>query len=110
MICTCKQFTRGTTPSFTFDMRVHLGNIKELYVTFKQLGVTIVEKTKNDIKIIDEDSIKVMLTEQESLLFSDKYDVECQFMIKYLTGAVVTSEPPLIFSVNKVLHEVKNEM
>ena len=110
MICTCRQFTRGTTPSFTFDMKVHLGNIKELYITFKQLDTIIVEKTKEDIKVLDDDSIKVKLTEKESLLFSDKYDVECQFMIKYLTGAVVTSEPPLIFNVNKVLHEVQNEL
>ena len=106
MNCVCKQFTRGTTPSFTFDMKVHLGNIKEFYVTFVQLDTIIIEKTIEDIKIIDEDSIKVNLTVEESLLFSDKYPVKCQFMIKYINNVVVTSEPPLIFEVNKVLHEV----
>jgi hypothetical protein len=70
------------------------------------LGTIILEKTLQDIQIIDEDSIKVSLTAQESLLFSDKYEVECQFMIKYINDAVITSEPPLIFDVNKVLHEV----
>ena len=106
MKCTCRQFTRGTTPSFIFDMKVHLGNIKEFYVTFMQLNTIIIEKTLEDIKIIDEDSIKVSLTANESLLFSDKYPVECQFMIKYINDVVITSEPPLIFEVNKVLHEV----
>lgn len=106
MICTCRQFTRGTTPSFTFDMKVHLGNVKEFYVTFVQLDTIIIEKTLKDIKIIDEDSIKVNLTADESLLFSDKYPVKCQFMIKYINDVVITSEPPLIFEVNKVLHEV----
>ena len=105
MICTCRQFTRGTTPSFTFDMKVHLGNIKEFYITFMQLGTIIVEKTLSDIKIIDDDSVKISLTEEESLLFSDKYDVECQFMIKYINDVVITSEPPLVFIVNKALHE-----
>lgn len=109
MICTCRQFTRGTTPSFTFDMKVHLGSIKELYVTFKQLNTTIIEKTKDSIQFLDDDSVKIVLTEQESLLFSDKYEVECQFMIKYINGAIVTSEPPLIFNVNQVLHEVSND-
>ena len=106
MICTCRQFTRGTTPSFTFDMKVHLGNIKEFYITFVQLDTIIIEKTLKDIKIIDEDSIKINLTAEESLLFSDKYPVKCQFMIKYINDIVITSEPPLIFEVNKVLHEV----
>ena len=106
MLCTCRQFTRGTTPSFTFDMSVHLGNIAEIYITFKQLDTIIVEKTKKDIHIIDENSIKVTLTQDESLLFSDKYEVECQFMIKYVNNVVITSEPPLIFDVCKVLHEV----
>lgn len=106
MICTCRQFTRGTTPSFTFDMKVHLGNIKEFYITFVQLGVIVLEKTLTDIEMIDDDSIKVSLTAQESLLFSDKYEVECQFMIKYVNDVVITSEPPLLFNVNKVLHEV----
>jgi hypothetical protein len=106
MECVCKQFTRGTTPSFTFDMKVHLGNIKEFYVTFVQLDTIIVEKTLKDIKIIDEDSIKVNLTTEESLLFSDKYPVKCQLMIKYINDVIITSEPPLIFEVNKVLREV----
>lgn len=110
MLCNCRQFTRGTTPSFTFDMKVHLGNIAEMYITFVQRNTIIVEKTLQDIKFLDDDSIKIQLTAEESLLFSEKYDVECQFMIKYINDIVITSEPPLIFNVNKVLHEVDNGM
>lgn len=106
MICTCRQFTRGTTPSFTFDMSVHLGSVEELNVTFTQLDTVVIEKNKNDIEIVDENSIKVTLTEQETKLFSDKYDAKCQFRIKYVNGAIITSEPPLIFNVCKMLHEV----
>ena len=109
MKCVCRQFTRGTTPSITFNMGVPLDDALELYVTFKQLDTLIVEKRIDDIIIVDQNTIKIILTEKESLLFSDKYDVECQFMVKYTNGAIVVSQP-LIFNVNKVLHEVHNEL
>ena len=105
MTCTCRHFTRGTTPSFTFDMSVHLDGVEEMSVTFAQLGMVILEKNKEDIVVIDSDSVKITLTELETKLFSDKYDVECQFRIKYDGGIVITSEPPVIFEVNKMLHE-----
>jgi hypothetical protein len=57
-------------------MSVHLDNVEELNVTFAQLNTVILEKNKNDIIILDEDSIKVRLTEQETKLFSDKYEVK----------------------------------
>lgn len=105
MTCTCRHFTRGTTPSFTFDLSVHLDSVEELNVTFTQLNTVVLEKNKNDIIVLDSDSIKVKLTEQETKLFSDKYDVKCQFRIKYIGGAIVTSEPLIIFEVNPILHE-----
>lgn len=105
MKCVCKHFTRGTTPSFTFDMSVHLDSVEELNVTFTQLNTVVLEKNKNDIIVLDADSVKVTLTEQETKLFSDKHDVKCQFRIKYTNGAIVTSEPPIIFEVNPMLRE-----
>ena len=82
MKCMCKQFTRGTTPSITFNMGVPLDNALELYITFKQLNTLIIEKGIDDIVIVDQDTVRINLTEEESLLFSDKYDTECQFMVK----------------------------
>lgn len=105
MTCTCRHFTRGTTPSFTFDLSVHLDSVEELNVTFTQLNTVVLEKNKENIIVLDENSIKVSLTEAETKLFSDKYEVECQFRIKYNNGAVITSEPPIIFEVNKMLHQ-----
>ena len=104
MTCTCRHFTRGTTPSFVFDMSVHLDSVEEFNVTFTQLNTVVLEKNKEDIVILDSDSIRVQLTEEETKLFSDKYDVQCQFRIKYTNGAVTTSEPPLVFEVRPILH------
>lgn len=104
MICTCKRFTRGTTPSFTFDMSVHLDYVEEINATFMQLDTVVLNKNKNDIIVIDHDSIKITLTEAETKLFSDKHDVQCQFRIKYNNGAVITSEPPIIFKVDSMLY------
>ena len=106
MACTCKHFTRGTTPSLVFDMNIHLDNVEEFNITFVQLNTVVLEKNKNDIIFIDENSIKLILSEEDTKLFSDKYDAKCQFRIKYINGAVATSEPPLIFKVDAMLHEV----
>lgn len=104
MTCACRCFTRGTTPSFTFDMSVHLDSIEELNITFTQLGVIVLEKNKEDIVVLDSDTIKVKLTKEDTELFSDKYDTECQFRIKYSNGAIITSEPPIVFEVRPMLH------
>ena len=105
MSCICRHFTRGTTPSFTFDMSIRLENVEELNVTFTQLNTVVLEKNKDDIIVLDEDTVKITLTEEETKLFSDKYSTACQFRIKYVGGVIVTSEPPIIFEVNPMLHE-----
>lgn len=105
MICTCRHFTRGTTPSFTFDLSVHLDGVEELNITFTQLNTVILEKNKNDIIVLESGNVKITLTAEETNLFSDKYEVKCQFRIKYENGAIITSEPPIVFEVDPMLHE-----
>lgn len=98
--------TRGTTPTHVFYSDVSLENVSELYITYNQYGSTIVEKNLDDVTIdINENSITVPLTQQETLLFKNKNwswldpnrnisygNVRVQCRIKFEDGNVIASD------------------
>ena len=67
---------RGTTPTHTFSTDISLVGAEVLFVTYKQLTKTVLEKTVRDVTI-KEDSVEVTLTQQETLRFKEG-DVEMQ--------------------------------
>lgn len=68
---------RGTTPIHTFSTNTeHLGKHR-VYVTYKQDGRTIVEKTNEDMRI-SRDKILITLTQAETLRFKANRPVEIQ--------------------------------
>jgi hypothetical protein len=106
--CYCGEINKGSTPSLVFNTNAPLTNIEKLYLTFWQHGTFVLEKTKDDVVTVDEDTIKLTLKQEETLLFSSKYDVEVQLRIKYNSSnsAAVTSAISS-FKINEVLkHEV----
>lgn len=68
---------RGTTPTLTFNISADGTLIKTLYITFKQLGDIVFEKTKNDCKV-ESDKIICELSQKETLKFKDKKDIQMQ--------------------------------
>ena len=105
-ICYCGGVFKGSTPTLNFNINTPLENIQVMYLTFEQRGMLILEKDINNIQIIDKDTIAVTFTQEETLLFSSKYDIEVQFRAKYADGAATTSDINT-FNMYRVLkHEV----
>ena len=104
----CGEISQGSTPSLSFNTNAPLTDIDKLYLTFWQRGSFILEKDKDSIIYVDENTIKVRLTQKETFLFSDKYDIEVQLRIKYQSAnsAAITSDIST-FKINKAL---KNEV
>ena len=105
-ICYCGGVFKGSTPTLNFNINTPLENVQAMYLTFEQRGVLVLEKDINSIQIIDENTIAVTLTQEETLLFSSKYDIEVQFRAKYTDGSATTSDINT-FNMYKVL---KNEV
>ena len=106
--CTCTGVYKGSTPSLFFNTNAPLTNIKKMWLTFRQRDIIVLDKDESDITIVDSDTVKLKLTQEETLLFSSKYDIEVQLRIRYngVTGAAVTSDTGS-FRMNEVIkHEV----
>lgn len=77
----------GTTPTFTFTLKRNCGanllTAQSIYITFKQ-GTTTLTKSGLDLNVIDAKTVKVKLTQQESLSFSIDKKVEVQLNWIYI--------------------------
>lgn len=69
--------TRGATPTNTFKVHVDLTSAVVMYVTYKQMDRTILEKDISEITI-ETDKIRVSMTQEESLKFIENKPVEIQ--------------------------------
>ena len=61
------QWRRGSTPLNIFNVNVDLRDAT-IYITYKQAGKTIIEKTGSDIEV-EENQITTRLTQEETLRF-----------------------------------------
>ena len=100
-ICCHDIIFKGSTPTLSFETNAPLDNYTEIYLTLEQCGIFILEKTKSDVKIV-ENNIEIELTQEETMLLSHKYDIEAQLRIKYADGAALTSEINT-FNIGRVL-------
>ena len=91
---------RGTTPIHTFSTDTDLRGAV-VYVTYKQNGVTIVEKTNKDLEIT-ENGVITMLTQAETLRFKADKPVEMQ--VRYIMpNGVADASNIIITTVEEVL-------
>lgn len=87
---------RGTTPIHTFKPKTKEGEAIDLtsaqvvYMTYKQGGEIIVEKTKGDMEIT-EDTITINLTQEDTLAFSTVGDVEIECRARYADQQAIAS-------------------
>lgn len=100
---------RGTTPTHIFKPKTKGGQAIDMraaevvFMTYKQDGQTIVEKTKNDMEIT-EDEIRIRLTQEETLKFSTVGDVEIECRARF-PDETATASCILRISVNKILKD-----
>ena len=80
---------RGTTPTNIFRTDVDLTNASVLFITYKQNGKVILEKTIDDVSIHGE-MVEVRLSQRETLLFSEGI-VTIQIRAKFQDGSVIAS-------------------
>lgn len=72
----------GTTPELTFNLPFDTSIIKNLYITFKDRNKsTVLEKTETDCTM-NNNSITVELSQEETLQFEKRTKVRVQLRIK----------------------------
>lgn len=94
---------RGTTPTHTFKIPFDTSLIAELRITYKQPTGVELTKCETDCTL-SENSIAVKLTQEETLQFNHKYNVEIQVRILTQGGDVVASKV-LTTTVEKCLND-----
>ena len=82
---------RGTTPTHTFTTDVDLTDAEVLYVTYKQNGRVVVEKTLEDVKVTAE-AVTVRLTQAETLGFSPIGRVRMQIRARFADGTAIACD------------------
>lgn len=87
---------RGTTPTHTFTSSTDLSEATALYVTYQQGGKTVVEKSLEDIAVTtDSDTgsctMTVELSQEETLAFDEKKQVEIQVRAAFANGTALAS-------------------
>lgn len=81
---------RGTTPTHTFKSPVDLTDAVELFMTYRQGGKTIIEKSLDDIEV-EPEQLVIHLSQTDTLAFSTIGDVEIQCRARYASGDAIAS-------------------
>lgn len=92
---------RGTTPTLEFSLPFDVESVATLYVTFKQMGRTVIERTLSECRY-DGKVLYVDLTQNETLSFTAGQQVDMQIRAKFTSGKAVASEI-MTTSVQRVL-------
>ena len=95
--------TRGTTPTNVFSTDIDLSGASAVYVTYKQNGRKVLEKTINDL-IIDDKSVTAELSQEDTLKFLASCPVEIQIRAKFPDGPAVASEI-MVADIKRVLKD-----
>lgn len=82
---------RATTPTFNFNLPIDSTKIKEAEVTFSQGGENRLKKYIKSCALIDK-KLSVTLSQEETLLFSDKSDMKVQLRVLTEAGKVYASQ------------------
>ncbi len=86
---------RATTPTFIFRLPIDCSKITKAEVTLSQSGENKLTKQTEDC-LMNDKKLTVTLSQEETLLFSDKADVQTQLRILTSDGKVFASQ---VFSV-----------
>ena len=92
---------RGTTPTHTFRHNIAAETIYKVRVIYAQDNVVILTK-ENEACTIEGDTIKVRLTQEETLKFNHKKFVQIQIRVLTLGGDALASKISIV-EVDKLL-------
>ena len=81
---------RGTTPTHTITTDADLTGAAVIFLTYQQKGKTILELEDDRMTVTDKD-IAVTLTQEETLSFDEKHDVDIQIRARFPDGSAVAS-------------------
>lgn len=93
---------RGTTPTITINADLDLTDASNLFVTFKQDGVVVFEKTLSDVTVTEE-TVVVNLTQDETLALNTSAGL--QFQIRASLGDNKVASNVMQTTVEKILKE-----
>ena len=86
---------RGTTVTNTFGVDVDLTDAAALFITYKQAGYTIIEKTIDDITITEDaqgnQSLSVNLSQVDTLAFAAAIPVQIQIRARLIDNSALAS-------------------
>ena len=94
---------RGTTPTITFALPIDCGQITALNLCFAQQEQIVLEKNLQDC-IINENTLSVMLTEAESLLFDSKKGM-MEMQLRIGCGTTRMASNIMHLSVDRILKD-----
>ena len=96
---------RGTTPKLEFTLPFDTSLIAEMYITLKQNGTTILEKTLSDCNCSGT-SVSLTLTQEDTLKLEQKphSDGEMQIRVRTTAGEALASNIMRIY-VGRILKE-----
>lgn len=92
--------TRGTTPTLSFDLPFNTSIIDEAYVTFVQQNNIVIDKSLNDC-IAEDHTIKVILTQEETLKFRPGFEIEIQ--IRARVGSYAIASNIMTTNINRII-------
>ena len=86
---------RGTTVTNTFGVDVDLTDAAAIYITYKQAGYTIIEKTIDDITITEDaqgrQTLSVDLSQVDTLAFAAAIPVQIQIRARLIDNTALAS-------------------
>lgn len=82
---------RGTTPTLEFTLPFEVETLSALYVTFKQAGRTVAERTLQECRY-EGKVLLVELSQDETLAFTAGQQVDMQIRVKFTSGKALASE------------------
>lgn len=81
---------RFTTPTHVFKTNIDLTQADVIFITYKQGGSTVVEKTKEDLTI-EQDQLSVKLTQEDTGKFVQGNPVEIQIRVRFGDDTAIAS-------------------
>lgn len=82
---------RATTPTHKFTFPVDPENFEQILITYAQNNKIILEKNRNDLTI-DDYTVYVRLTQEESNLFNPRIPIQVQVRGLTYSGTAVASK------------------
>lgn len=86
------QFKKGATPTITFHMDVSPYLFTICHIAFSQFGQVKFIKTLADCEILDETTMRVKLTEEDTLKLHGGTYVSIQLRVEYIDGTKDASD------------------